>query len=69
MQDAFAYCAELVRTADRDSFIASLFAPAERRGAPSDEGWVAWVLAAHPVRVSAAARTRVRGFMDTPGSG
>ena len=33
MQDAFAYCAELVRTADRDGFIASLFAPAERRGA------------------------------------
>ena len=33
MQDAFAYCAELVRTADRDRFIASLFAPAERRGA------------------------------------
>jgi 15-cis-phytoene synthase len=33
MQDAFAYCAELVRKADRDRFIASLFAPAERRGA------------------------------------
>jgi 15-cis-phytoene synthase len=33
MQDAFAYCAELVRTSDRDRFIASLFAPAERRGA------------------------------------
>ena len=33
MQDAFAYCAELVRTADRDSFIASLFAPAKHRGA------------------------------------
>ena len=33
MQDAFAYCAELVRTADRDRFIASLFAPAEHRGA------------------------------------
>jgi 15-cis-phytoene synthase len=33
MQDAFAYCAELIRTADRDRFIASLFAPAERRGA------------------------------------
>jgi 15-cis-phytoene synthase len=33
MQDTFAYCAELVRTADRDRFIASLFAPAERRGA------------------------------------
>jgi phytoene synthase len=33
MQDAFAYCAELVRTADRDRFIASLFAPAEQRDA------------------------------------
>ncbi len=33
MQDAFAYCAELVRAADRDRFIASLFAPAELRGA------------------------------------
>jgi 15-cis-phytoene synthase len=33
MQDAFGYCAELVRAADRDRFIASLFAPAERRRA------------------------------------
>jgi 15-cis-phytoene synthase len=33
MQDAFTYCAELVRTADRDRFIATLFAPVERRGA------------------------------------
>jgi 15-cis-phytoene synthase len=33
MQDAFAYCADLVRTFDRDSFVATLFAPAERRGA------------------------------------
>jgi phytoene synthase len=33
MQDAFAYCAELVRAADRDRFIATLFAPAEGRGA------------------------------------
>jgi 15-cis-phytoene synthase len=33
MQDAFAYCADLVRTADRDRFIASLFAPADRRTA------------------------------------
>jgi 15-cis-phytoene synthase len=33
MPDAFAYCAELVRAADRDRFIAALFAPAERRGA------------------------------------
>jgi phytoene synthase len=33
MQDAFAHCAALVRNADRDRFLASLFAPAERRGA------------------------------------
>ncbi|MGC1447408.1 MAG: squalene/phytoene synthase family protein, partial [Xanthobacteraceae bacterium] len=33
MQDAFAYCAELVRQADRDRFLASLFAPVEHRGA------------------------------------
>jgi 15-cis-phytoene synthase len=33
MPDAFAHCAELVRNADRDRFIATLFAPAERRGA------------------------------------
>ncbi len=33
MQDAFSYCAELVRDADRDRFLAALFAPAEHRGA------------------------------------
>ena len=33
MQDAFAYCADLVRTFDRDRFVATLFAPAEQRGA------------------------------------
>ncbi len=33
MQDAFAHCAELVRTADRDRYLAALFAPAERRNA------------------------------------
>ncbi len=33
MQDAFAYCAELVRAADRDRYLASLFAPAQCRGA------------------------------------
>jgi 15-cis-phytoene synthase len=33
MQDAFAYCAELVRNADRDRFVASLFAPAQHRDA------------------------------------
>jgi 15-cis-phytoene synthase len=33
MQDASAYCAQLVRTADRDRFLAALFAPAEHRDA------------------------------------
>jgi 15-cis-phytoene synthase len=33
MQDAFSYCAELVRTADRDRFLATLFAPARSRDA------------------------------------
>jgi phytoene synthase len=33
MQDAYAYCADLVRTFDRDRFVATLFAPAEQRGA------------------------------------
>lgn len=33
MQDAFAYCAERIRTADRDRFLAALYAPAERRDA------------------------------------
>jgi 15-cis-phytoene synthase len=33
MQDCFAYCAKLVRTADRDRFISALFAPAGPRGA------------------------------------
>src|SRR5580704_888522 len=31
MQDAFAHCAELVRATDRDRYIATLFAPADRR--------------------------------------
>lgn len=33
MPDAFAYCAELVRAADRDRYLATLFAPAQSRGA------------------------------------
>jgi 15-cis-phytoene synthase len=33
MQDAFAYCAELVRQADRDRYLATLFAPAQHRDA------------------------------------
>src|SRR5262249_39590354 len=31
LQDAFSYCAELVRTSDRDRFLATLFAPAQAR--------------------------------------
>src|SRR5262244_3184317 len=33
MQDAFAHCEALVRAADKDRFLAALFAPAERRDA------------------------------------
>lgn len=33
MQDSFAHCETLVRSADKDRFIATLFAPAEHRGA------------------------------------
>jgi 15-cis-phytoene synthase len=33
MPDAFAYCAELVRAADHDRYLAALFAPAQHRGA------------------------------------
>ncbi|HTP91170.1 MAG TPA: phytoene/squalene synthase family protein [Xanthobacteraceae bacterium] len=33
MQDAFAYCAALVRAADHDRYLAALFAPADRRDA------------------------------------
>ena len=33
MRDAFAYCTDLVRTADRDRYLASLFAPVEHRRA------------------------------------
>jgi 15-cis-phytoene synthase len=33
MQDAFAHCEALVRSADKNRFLAALFAPAEHRGA------------------------------------
>jgi 15-cis-phytoene synthase len=33
MQDAFAHCEGLVRAADRDRFLTTLFAPAEHRPA------------------------------------
>ena len=35
MQDAFAHCEALVRAADKDRFLATLFAPAEHRAALS----------------------------------
>ena len=57
MQDAFAYCAELVRTADRDRFIASLFAPAERRGALH----ALYAFAVELARVREAAHTALPG--------
>jgi 15-cis-phytoene synthase len=57
MQDAFAYCAELVRTADRDRFIASLFAPAERRGALH----ALYAFSAELARVREAAHTALPG--------
>lgn len=57
MQDAFAYCAELVRTADRDRFIASLFAPAERR----DALHALYAFAVEVARVREAAHTALPG--------
>ncbi len=57
MQDAFAYCAELVRRADRDRLIASLFAPAERRGALH----ALYAFAVELARVREAAHTALPG--------
>jgi hypothetical protein len=33
MQDAYHHCEELVRAADKDRYLAALFAPADRRDA------------------------------------
>ena len=33
MKESFAYCADRVRDADRDRYLAALFAPADKRGA------------------------------------
>src|SRR5580692_3496892 len=57
MQDAFAYCAAFLRTADRDSFIASLFAPQERRGALH----ALFAFAAEIARVREVAHTALPG--------
>jgi 15-cis-phytoene synthase len=57
MQDAFAYCTEIVRTADRDSFIASLFAPEDGRGALH----ALYAFAAELARVREVAHTALPG--------
>jgi phytoene synthase len=57
MQDAFAYCAALVRATDRDRFIASLFAPPERRGALH----ALYAFAAEVARVREVAHTALPG--------
>src|SRR5262245_55952742 len=57
MQDAFAHCEALVRAADKDRFLASLFAPAEQR-----PGLLA--LYAFNVEIS-----RVRGVVREPLAG
>jgi phytoene synthase len=57
MQDAFAYCADLVRAADRDRFIATLFAPVERRGALH----ALYAFASEIARVREAAREPLPG--------
>ena len=57
MQDAFAYCAELVRAADRDRFIAALFAPA----APRDALYALYAFNVEVARVRKVAREPMPG--------
>lgn len=57
MREASAYCADLVRTADRDRYLASLYAPAGRRGALH----ALYAFAAEVARVRAAAREPLPG--------
>lgn len=57
MQDAFAYCAELVRNADRDCYLATLFAPAEHR----DALYALYAFNVEIVRVRGAAREPMPG--------
>ena len=57
MQDAFAHCEGLVRAADRDRFLTSLFAPAEHRPA---------LLALYAFNLEIA---RVREVVDQPLAG
>jgi 15-cis-phytoene synthase len=55
--DEFAYCAQLVRQADRDRFIASLFAPADKRNALH----ALYAFNAEIARVREAAHTALAG--------
>ncbi|MGB7078011.1 MAG: phytoene/squalene synthase family protein [Xanthobacteraceae bacterium] len=57
MQDAFAYCMELVRNADRDRYLATLFAPAEHRNAL----YALYAFNVEIVRVREAAREPMPG--------
>ncbi len=57
MQDAFAHCAEIVRTADRDRYVATLFAPAEHR----DALFALYAFNAEIVRVRDVAREPMPG--------
>jgi 15-cis-phytoene synthase len=57
MQDVFAYCAELVRAADRDRYLATLFAPAEKR----DALFALYAFNAELTRVREAAREPLPG--------
>jgi phytoene synthase len=55
--DEFAHCAQLVRQADRDRFVASLFAPAEKR----DALYALYAFNAEIARVREAARAALPG--------
>ena len=57
MQDAFAYCAALVRTSDRDRYLCSLFAPEEHR----DALYALYALNVEVARVREAAREPLPG--------
>ena len=57
MQDVFAYCAELVRGADRDRYLSALFAPAAQRGAL----FALYAFASELARVREAAREPLPG--------
>jgi phytoene synthase len=74
MPDPFAYCEQLVRAADKDRFLANLFAPAQRRGAL----FALYAFNAEVARIRDAIRDPVAGevrlqwwrdAIESPGSG